>query len=184
MTSQNPSQLLAKYRNEFNTAKALHLYGRPLTPAALRALEEYCGLLLTKKWFSSMSSGIVIAGFGEKEMFPSFTHYLIIIIVIGIPLLIFTGYSHYKKFPGFKSEAEVSMESNPYLYKLPPGYWFEVIMPYFRLQSDILLKINQNQKISDEEIKKVNDLQGKMDHLLKGGYVGDEKRIKKFKSSD
>lgn len=119
-----------------------------------------------------------------KEMFPSFTHYLIIIIVIGIPLLIFTGYSHYKKFPGFKSEAEISMESNPYLYKLPPGYWSEVIMPYFRLQSDILLKINQNQKIGDEEIKKVNDLQGKMDHLLKGGYVGDEKRIKKFKSSD
>ena len=119
-----------------------------------------------------------------KVIFPSFIHYVIIIVIIGLPLLILTGYSHYKKIPGYKSEAEINIESHPYNYKLPPGFWLAVIMPYFRLQSEMLIKINSNQKISDDELEQMRKIQEKMDHLLEGGYVGDPTQVKKFESQD
>jgi hypothetical protein len=119
-----------------------------------------------------------------KEIFPSFIHYVVILVVIGVPTLIFTGYSHYKKIPGYKSEAEVNLESNPYQYKLPPGFWLHVLMPYFRVQSDLLLKLSENKTLSEEDQKKMEELQKKMDHLLSGGYVGDKEIIKKFESQD
>lgn len=119
-----------------------------------------------------------------KDIFPTFTFYVIFLVSVGIPILITTGYVHYKRIPGFKSDVEISIESNPYQYKLPPGFWLHVIMPYFRLQSDLLMKIIQNQKINDDEEKKMLELQSKMDHLLKGGYVGDKDRVKRFESHD
>lgn len=119
-----------------------------------------------------------------REVFPSFIHYVTILIIAGIPLLILTGYIHFKKTPGYKSEAEVTFESHPYQFKLPPGWWLHVIVPYFRLQSDILKKISEDKKLDDKDLKKLNDLQEKMDHLMKGGYVGDENRIKRFESHD
>jgi len=59
-----------------------------------------------------------------------------------------------------------------------------MLVPYFRLQSDILQKISENQKLDDQDLKKLTDLQAKMDHLIKGGYVGDKEQVKKFESSD
>ena len=117
-----------------------------------------------------------------KEIFPTFIHYSIFLLIIGIPILVFTGFVHYKKIPGYRSEAEIVTDEHPYTYKLPPGYWLHVVMPYFRLQSQLLLKLTKNEKLTDEEINNMTELQKKMDHLMKGGYVGDKKRIDKFKS--
>ena len=119
-----------------------------------------------------------------QVIFPTFAHYIIITLVIGVPLLISTGYAHYRIIPGYKAEAEVGTTSNPYLYKLPPGYWLGVIMPYFRLQSDLLLKLTENKPLNEEEIQKMQELQNQMDHLIKGGYVGPKDRIERFKSQD
>ena len=49
-----------------------------------------------------------------KSVFPSFELYIIILSSIGIPILIFIGYAHYKKTQGFKSEIDIIIESNPY----------------------------------------------------------------------
>lgn len=117
-------------------------------------------------------------------IFPSFAHYAVIIVGIAVPVLILTGFVHYKKIPGYKSEAEVTVEQNPYQFKLTPGFWLHVIMPFFRLQSEILMKISENKKLTEEEIVKMKELQKKMDHLLKGGYVGDKAKVKSFESKD
>jgi len=119
-----------------------------------------------------------------KEVFPSFLHYAVVMILVAIPILVLSGFIHYKKIPGYKSDAEVTIESNPYQFKLPPGWWLHVIMPYFRLQSEILMKVAENKKLTDEEISKMNELQKKMDHLINGGYVGDEARVKSFEAND
>jgi len=113
-----------------------------------------------------------------KEIFPSFLHYAIVLFLVGIPILVFTGFIHYKKIPGYKSEAEVQIEQNPYVYKLPPGFWLHVVIPHFRLQSDLLMKISNNEKFTEKELEKMKKLQEKMDILLKGGYVGDANRLK------
>ena len=41
-----------------------------------------------------------------------------------------------------------------------------------------MIKLLTNQKITDTEIKEMQELQKKMDHLIKGGYVGDKSKGK------
>ena len=108
-----------------------------------------------------------------KEIFPAFTDYVLTLLIIGIPSLVLTGWLHFRRSTAFKSEAEITMESNPYLYKLPPGYWVNVLMPFYLQTSKMLVKISKNEPITEEEINETNELEKKMIHLLKGGYVGD-----------
>ena len=50
-----------------------------------------------------------------EAIFPNFIQYVVIIVSIGIPLLILIGYAHWKRTPAYRSEADIWMESNPYL---------------------------------------------------------------------
>lgn len=116
-----------------------------------------------------------------KEIFPSFFHYSLVLIVIGIPVLILTGLFHYKKMPAFKSEQEINVESNPYMYKTAPGHQKYVSWPFNLLMSEILLKIATNEKLTDKEISETKKLQKLMHRLIKGGYVGTENTKLPFK---
>jgi len=108
-----------------------------------------------------------------KQLFPSFLEYAVVMISIGIPVLVLAGFIHFKKIPAFKSEQEVTVESNPYIYKLPPGFQKAVVMPQAMLINKILLRIAKSEKIiSDDEIEQMLDLQKKIDILIQGGYVG------------
>ncbi len=107
-----------------------------------------------------------------KEIFPNFASYAAVLVSIAIPTLVFVGYSHFKKMPGFKSQQEITHESNPYVYKLGPGHIKHVTMPHQLMINKILLKIATNEKITDEEINQMKELQEKMEYLLQGGYVG------------
>ena len=49
-----------------------------------------------------------------KEIFPSFLLYLTVISSIGVPLLIFVGYIHFKRTAAYKAEADIYYESNPF----------------------------------------------------------------------
>ena len=49
-----------------------------------------------------------------QEVFPSFGHYVIILVSIGVPALITIGYLHYKRSPAYRSEAGIMQETNPY----------------------------------------------------------------------
>ena len=119
-----------------------------------------------------------------QAIFPTFLHYALAAVVVVVPLLILTGFTHYKVIPGHKSEMEVHAEANPFVYKLHPGWQLRVMMPYHRLQSEILLKISRGEKITEEEINKMKKIQNGMDTLLKGGYVGEPDRLKKLKSDE
>ena len=117
-----------------------------------------------------------------EALFPTFFHYGLAAVAVAIPVLILSGYIHFKIIPGFKSEVEINMESNPYFYKLPPGYWLHVVMPFFKLQTELLVKLSSSEKLTEEELSKMKKLQNDMDTLIKGGYVGDPKRLKKLRS--
>ena len=56
------------------------------------------------------------------EIFPSFAHYVGIAVVCGVPILAAIGYTHYKRMPAYQSEVDISVERNPYVFKLRPGY--------------------------------------------------------------
>ncbi len=107
-----------------------------------------------------------------ESVFPTFTIYAAFMVGLGIPILGLVGYMHFKKIPAFKSEQEVSVESNPFIYKLPPGHAKLVQYPWQLLLSKLLVKIANGEKISDEDIKKLDKIQKNMETLIEGGYVG------------
>lgn len=107
-----------------------------------------------------------------KYIFPSFSIYATIMVIIGIPLLVLFGYAHFKKSQAYSSEADIGVESNPYYFKLPPGHQKNVFVPLQLLLSQIVLKIATNEKLTAEEIDKLKDIQRQLDILIKGGSVG------------
>jgi len=96
---------------------------------------------------------------------------VIISSIIGIPLLTIVGFVHMKKSHAFKSEANISNESLPYNYKLMPGIHKECLAPLYLELLRLGRKSLNDEKISDEEIKKIESLESKLDHLAKGNSL-------------
>ncbi len=111
-------------------------------------------------------------------IFPTFSHYLVIIASVGIPLLIIIGYVHFKKSPAYSTEADISVESNPYNYKLYPGWTIEVIFPLYKALTEMMIKSSKDEKLTDDEIKKLSELQQKINLLIEGGFVGEPPRFR------
>ena len=51
------------------------------------------------------------------EIFPSFIHYVLIFVAIGVPILVTTGYAHFKRTSARKAEVDISVETNPYMIR-------------------------------------------------------------------
>ncbi len=119
-----------------------------------------------------------------QAIFPTFPIYVAIVLAIGLPVLVLTGFFHYKKVPAYKTEAEVNVENNPYTYKIPPGWRLHVEMPFNLLISKYLTKIAKNEKITEEELNDMKKVQEKIEDLMKGGYVGTKGRTLSFGQDD
>lgn len=107
-----------------------------------------------------------------KDIFPTFWAYLIVVGSIGVPVLILIGYVHYKKVGAYNAEADVTQESQPFNFKLHPGYETVVTFPMFLLLTEWMIKISNGEKLSENEIGRLRDLQKKITLLIQGGYVG------------
>lgn len=107
-----------------------------------------------------------------KSLFPTFAHYIIIISSIALPILIVIGYIHFKRIPAFSSEVDIVQTSSPYTYKLTPGWMINAQYPLYLLLTKMMLKMCNNEKFSEEEIKELTELQKKIETLLSGGSVG------------
>ena len=107
-----------------------------------------------------------------KEIFPSFANYIVIMATIAIPLLVFVGYIHFKRIPAYASEADVSVSSNPYVYRSQPGWQIEVIFPLYLMLSKYLIKVTKNESLSDSDLDEITKIQSKIEKLLRGGFIG------------
>lgn len=70
ITQDDVSQVLEKYKKAIEDIKNEVFQQLPVSDEAGKILIEIAGLSISREWFQG-SSGIVIAGFGEKETFPS-----------------------------------------------------------------------------------------------------------------
>lgn len=105
-----------------------------------------------------------------KQIFPTFVVYSAVLILIGIPLLIFVGYTHYKKSPAFKTEAEISFESNPPLYRMLQNT--EIILPLCLQLSNLLIKLSKDEKLTSEEMAQLEKIQKNLaDHMGKQSFT-------------
>ena len=113
------------------------------------------------------------------EIFPSFVHYVMILSIIGIPILIVVGYSHFKKTPAFKSEAEIAAESNPFQRRMIINS--ELIL---RLNQELIEMITtsiQNEKLSPESLERINKIKNEIRELTKSRTLSNSKDLKYLK---
>ena len=113
-----------------------------------------------------------------QAIFPTFGHYIIIVVSVGVPLLVLVGYFHYKRSQAFTAEADINIEANPYHYKAAPGWQRDVIFPLYLNMINLMTKMSKNEKLTPDEIKKISDLQESLSNLIDGGYVGRPSRMK------
>ena len=106
-----------------------------------------------------------------QQVFPTFTHYIIATILVGIPVLIGAGYIHFKRSAGFKSEADVAIETNPHARRNLLNT--EAIVTSYLFSNELMMKVLKNEKVSDEEMKKFLDLQDKIKEHLKHKTISD-----------
>jgi hypothetical protein len=108
-----------------------------------------------------------------QDLFPRFIPFAVLATVIGAPLSIAVGWIHLKRSPAYRSEADILVESNPYNYKLPPGFSREVIAPW-NLEILLMLKrsLHAQGLLDDKDKSRLDDLERKLKLLIEGGMVG------------
>jgi len=100
-----------------------------------------------------------------KEIFPSFLHYIIIIPLIGVPFLVFIGYAHYKRTASFKAEADINIEANPHFRRILINT--EVLLPSYLQLLELIVKLSQNEKLSEKDMGEISDLRNQLDEHIK-----------------
>ena len=116
-----------------------------------------------------------------KDVFPTFTIYIIIVGCIGIPLLTFIGYIHFKRTSAFRAETAINYESNPFGRRLFINS--EFILDINQKLITLLLEMQKGGKINDETIEQIQKTQQEISkHVESRTIFGKEDLdlIKKF----
>jgi hypothetical protein len=115
------------------------------------------------------------------DFFPKFVPFAILSIIVGVPVSVAIGWVHLKRSGLFSSEQDISVEANPYQYKLPPGMAMEVNTPTNLIQLRLLRKLaDANGLLTEAERVLLDELEKKYQILLDGGYVGSPRRRLNF----
>ena len=97
-------------------------------------------------------------------IFPSFEIYIVIVVSIGCPLLIFIGYSHQKKTKAFSSEMDIVVESSHILRRNLVNV--DINLRFNITLIDLLLKLSKN-KVSEDKLNDAKKIQNEIIDLIK-----------------
>jgi len=98
-------------------------------------------------------------------IFPNFIQYVLIVALIGIPLLVLVGYAHWKKTSARRAEVDIFYEVNPYIVRVLVNT--EMVVQMNLKLNQHILKLNQGQKLSEQEINDLSQLQEKLSEFTK-----------------
>ncbi len=107
-----------------------------------------------------------------QVIFPDFATWTIIVTGSMVPITILIGWLHVKRTRAYSSEIDIQTEVNPYFYKLPPGYNKELLVPTYLELLRLTLKTLNKEPVTEEEKKRVMELQKGLENLIGGGYSG------------
>jgi hypothetical protein len=117
-----------------------------------------------------------------KSIFPSFIEYVVTLVAIGVPLLVVVGYAHYKRTSAYKSEAEITSESNPYLARMVSNS--EMLLQLNLKMIHLMVKLTNDEKISESELNEVIKLQAEFKNFDLKRSIGDNKDMDFFRQID
>ncbi len=108
-----------------------------------------------------------------QSIFPAFWVFSLISLIVGIPAACILGWFHIKGSAIFKSEQDITMEANPYNYKIPPGFWQEAFAPlYLELLKGMAKMLEKQALLTGEEREQIKQLEKKLETLIEGGCIG------------
>ena len=114
-----------------------------------------------------------------KDFFPTFYVYFIVMVLVGVPTLILVGYAHFKKTASYKAEADIFYESNPHALRSLVNT--ELLLELNLQLSKILMKILNEEKLSNKEIEETNNLKKTLENYLSERSVNEKKDSEYFK---
>jgi len=100
-----------------------------------------------------------------KEVFPTFPIYVIVLVLVGVPLLVFIGYVHFKRSPSYRTESAITYESNPFARRIFVNS--ELNLQINQELIELLLKISKGGKISEDHISRISKIQEKLNEFTK-----------------
>ena len=98
-------------------------------------------------------------------IFPTFFHYVVIVVGIGIPVLVIVGYVHYKRSKSFRAEQDILIEASPHFRRILQNT--EVLLPSYLKITELIMKLSENKKLSDKELEEVSKLQKQLNEHIK-----------------
>ena len=107
-----------------------------------------------------------------KDVFPSFAHYVIILVGIAVPVLVTVGYLHFKRTPAYRSETGIMQETNPYARR-------NLINSELNLQINlevlkIIIELSRNGKIEKTQMDKILKLKDELaNYHASRSFTGD-----------
>jgi hypothetical protein len=113
------------------------------------------------------------------EIFPTFLHYVVIFIGLGFPILVATGYAHYKRTSARKAEVDISVETNPYMIRMLVNS--EYILKLNLSLSNVLLKLQNSEKLSETDIKEISDIQNELKSFMSDRNVSKDRDLDFFR---
>lgn len=110
-------------------------------------------------------------------LFPRFVPFAALATVVGVPASVAIGWFHLKRSTLYSSEADISVEANPWNYKLPPGWWKEALYPALLAELRILRQLAKREAlVTDADQKQLESLEETLEKLIQGGFVGTPRR--------
>lgn len=98
-----------------------------------------------------------------RYLFPHFGLFVLFTVAVGLPALVAIGRWHYTRNQ-YGTHAYVEWETNPTLYKLVGHDQLT-----FEIMKELIREIKERNILNSEKLKRLNSLEEKVDHLLKGG---------------
>ena len=92
-----------------------------------------------------------------NNLFPSFLHYVLITVLIGVPLLVGIGYFHYKRSSAYRSETGILYQTNPYIRRNLINSEMNLTINLEILK--ILIKLSKQEKIEKDELNEILNLE-------------------------
>ena len=93
-------------------------------------------------------------------IFPTFFHYILVVVSIGVPLLVLVGYIHYKRSSARKAEVDISYETDA--YKARTLVNTEITIALNMKLLDIITKMSKKEEISNQDYQELEQLRGKL----------------------
>jgi len=112
-----------------------------------------------------------------QKLFDRFWLFAFLATIVGVPLSVLIGWVHTKRSILWKAEIDISVEANPYYYKLPPGFTREATFPAYLEILRLARAISERENLLTKDDKvRIESLEKKLEVLIGGGYLGAPRR--------